>query len=235
MARYRIGLISPTVLEVIIDDFARLAPDDVKLCGITCNMKGWSNANYTQALGMVDEAAQYLAERKVDYIVHVGSPLVVAQGVGFDLDLMARLRHGGGCAAITTIRAAIDAFARLKVGRPALVTPFPPNLNKQLTDFLSANGIHPVGLRTVAATFTMLQDVPLESLVNAAREAVRQAPDADSIYIPSGQLPATAVVAPLEDELGLPVIAQGEADFCAAFAYLGIKPKVRTGRLIASL
>ena len=129
----RIGLISPTVLEVITDDFVRLAPDNVKLCGITCNMKGWSHDNYARALGMVDDAARYLSERQVEFIIHVGSPLVVAQGAGFDLKLIDRIRQAAGCEATTTIRAAIDAFARLGVSRPALVTPFPQDLNKQLT------------------------------------------------------------------------------------------------------
>lgn len=231
----RIGLIRPTVLEVIIDDFVRLAPDNVKLCGITCSMKGWSRDNYAQALGMVDDAARYLAERQVEFIIHVGSPLVVAQGAGFDLKLIDRIRQAAGCEATTTIRAAIDAFARLGVSRPALVTPFPEDLNKQLTDFLAANGIRAASLITVPAAFAMLQDVPHATLVEAAHAAVKEAPDADCIYIPSGQLPATAVVEQLEAELGRPVIAQGDSDFCAAFAYLGVKPKHRIGRLTASL
>jgi maleate isomerase len=231
----RIGLISPTVLEVITDDFVRLAPDNVKLCGITCNMKGWSHDNYARALGMVDDAARYLSERQVEFIIHVGSPLVVAQGAGFDLKLIDRIRQAAGCEATTTIRAAIDAFARLGVSRPALVTPFPQDLNKQLTDFLAANSIHAANLVTVPAAFAMLQDVPRAALVEAAHAAVKEAPGADCIYIPSGQLPATAVVQQLEAEIGMPVIAQGDSDFCAAFAYLGVKPKHCVGRLTASL
>ena len=231
----RIGLISPTVLEVIVDDFVRLAPANVKLCGITCNMKGWSKDNYAQALGMVDDAARYLSERGVEFIIHVGSPLVVTQGAGFDLLLIDRMRRAAGCEATTTIRAAIDAFARLDVRHPALVTPFPEDLNGQLIDFLAANGIRVANLVTVPAVFAMLQDVPTATLVDAARTAVEEAPEADCVYIPSGQLPATAVVEQLEAELGLPVIAQGDSDFCAAFAFLGVKPKHRAGRLTASV
>jgi maleate isomerase len=235
MKRHRIGLISPTVLEVIIDDFNRLAPDDVGLCGITCSMQGWTRDNYSRALGMVDDAARYLGERNVEYIIHVGSPLVVAQGAGFDLALIDRMKKTAGCEVTTTIRAAIDAFKRLGVSRPALVTPFPPELNKQLTDFLEANGIKFASLRTVSAVFALLQDVTPEAMKDAARAAVKDAKDADCIYVPSGQLPATAIVKDLEAELGLPVIAQGDSDFCAAFAHLGIKPKDRSGRLLASL
>lgn len=235
MKKHRIGLISPTVLEVIIDDWTRLAPADVGLCGITCNMEGWSRDNYARALDMVDDAARYLSERNVEYIIHVGSPLVVAQGAGFDLLLIERMKKAGKCEATTTIRAAIDAFKRLGVSRPALVTPFPPELNKQLTDFLEANAIRPASLQVVSATFQLLLDVTPAAMADAARRAVKDAPDADCIYIPSGQLPATAVVAELEAELGIPVVAQGDSDFCAAFAHLGITPKDRTGRLAASL
>lgn len=115
------------------------------------------------------------------------------------------------------------------------MTPFPEDLNKHLTDFLAANGIRAASLVTVPVAFAMLQDVSHATLVDAAHAAVKEAPEADCIYIPSGQLPATAVVEKLEAELGLPVITQGDSDFCAAFAYLGVKPKHRIGRLTASL
>jgi len=169
---------SPIGIKAMIADFHRLAPDDVGLCGITCSMQEWTRDNYSRPLGMVDDAARYLAERNVEYIIHVGSPLVVAQGAGFDLTLI---------------------------------------------------------FRTVSAVFALLQDVTPDALKDAARAAVKDAKDADCIYVPSGQLPATAIVKDLEAELDLPVIAQGDSDFCAAFAHLGIKPKDRSGWLLASL
>ena len=101
---------SPIGIKAMIADFHRLAPDDVGLCGITCSMQEWTRDNYSRPLGMVDDAARYLAERNVEYIIHVGSPLVVAQGAGFDLTLIVRTMSAVfACCEASTATAPTDA------------------------------------------------------------------------------------------------------------------------------
>ena len=54
--------------------------------------------------------------------------------------------------------------------------------------------------------------------------------------IPSGQVPAAPLVASLEAELGVPVIAQNHADFWVPFRALGINDVAPGhGRLLDSL
>lgn len=45
--RGRIGLISPTVIEMIAYDFYRVAPAGLGLCGITGNIEFWDRENFT--------------------------------------------------------------------------------------------------------------------------------------------------------------------------------------------
>src|SRR2546421_164817 len=44
--RRRIGLISPTVIEMISYDFYRMAPSGVGMCGITSNIEFWDKDNF---------------------------------------------------------------------------------------------------------------------------------------------------------------------------------------------
>jgi maleate cis-trans isomerase len=219
--RARIGVISPTVLERIPLDFQRIAPEGAMLCGVTCGMGGWAADQYAAALAQVKDAAAYLARRKVDFVLHVASPIVVAQGPGADRALLADLAAAtGGIPCTTTIRAALDAFALLGARRVIAVTPFHAVLNGQLRAYVEAEGVAIAHLAAVPASFDFLQDVAPDALFRAALAAAAEAPDFDCVWIPSGQLPAVEVVKPLEARLGKPVVAQNHADFLAAFRAL---------------
>lgn len=220
--RGRIGVISPTVLERIPIDFQRIAPEGMMLCGVTAGMGGWSENQYGQALDQVRGAARFLAERKVDFILHVASPIVVAQGPGYDRELIAELlAASGGVPCTTTIRAALDAFATLGAQRVLALTPFHERLNLQLRAYVEAEGYEIARLVSVPAEFNFLQDVPPETMFRRLVEAAAEEPRFDAVWIPSGQLPACEIVRALEARLGRPVVAQNHADFLAAFRALG--------------
>lgn len=220
--RFRIGVISPTVFERIPIDFYSIAPPGVTMVGVTCNMGGWTSAEYRLALKQVEDSAKYLGDRDVDYIIHVGAPLVVAQGFGFDRKIIARIKKVSGRPCTTTIRAAISAFETLKVRKPIILTPFHNQLNGQLQGFLKRNGISVAELVVAPSEFNFLQDVPAKTIYRTIVEAARTLPAFDSVYIPSGQLAAAEVVLSLEKKLGVPCIAQGHSDFWAAFKNLKI-------------
>jgi maleate isomerase len=221
--RARIGVISPTVLERIPLDFQRIAPEGAMMCGVTCGMGGWAANQYGQALAQVKDAARYLAARKVDFLLHVASPVVVAQGPGYDRVLLSELAEAtGGIPATTTIRAALDAFVLLGARRILAVTPFHEELNGQLRIYVEAEGFAFSRLVSVPASFDFLQDVSPDALFRAALNAAAEEPDFDCVWIPSGQLPAVEVVKPLEAKLRKPVVAQNHADFLAAFRTLNL-------------
>lgn len=221
--RARIGVISPTVLERIPLDFQRIAPEGAMLCGITTGMSGWAGNQYGQALAQLRESVRYLAARRVDYILHVASPIVVAQGPGHDRVLLAQMaEEAGGIPCGTTIRAALDAFALLGAKRILAVTPFHETLNGQMRVFVEAEGHSFSRIASVPAAFDFLQDIAPDALFRAALAAAAEDPEFDAIWLPSGQVPAVEVVRPLEARLGRPVVAQNHADFLAAFRALGL-------------
>lgn len=221
--RARIGVISPTVLERIPLDFQRIAPEGAMLCGITTGMGGWAGNQYGQALAQLKDSVRYLAARKVDFILHVASPIVVAQGPGYDRVLLAEMAEvANGIPCGTTIRCALDAFAELGARRILAVTPFHETLNGQMRAFVEAEGYSFSRIASVPAHFDFLQDIPPDLLFRAALDAAAENPDFDAIWLPSGQVPAVEVVLALEARLGKPVVAQNHADFLAAFRALGV-------------
>jgi maleate cis-trans isomerase len=221
-SRARIGVISPTVLEVISADFYRIAPPGVAMVGVTCHMQGWSEDQYEKAHRVMEQSASYLGARKVDFLVHVATPPVVSRGTGFDLELIRRFEELAGCRATTSARAIVDAMQHLGVRRIALATAFTDTVIEQLTAYLAANGIAVLSVACMEASFDFLHAIPAEAIQAAARDAVAQATDAEAVLIPSGQIPAAPCVAGLEAELGIPVVAQNHSDFWVPFRALGI-------------
>lgn len=234
--RGRIGVISPTVLEVISDDFHRIAPPGVAMTGVTCHMGGWSETEYERAMVQMDASAEYLGARNVDYLVHVATPPVVSRGVGYDLELIKRFEEKAGCRATTSARALIDALEHFGAKRIALATAFNETVIAQLLGFLAGNGVAVLSVGRMPGTFDFLHAIPADAIRQAALDAMARAPDAEAVSIPSGQVPAAPLVASLEAELGVPVIAQNHADFWVPFRALGINDVAPGhGRLLDSL
>jgi len=253
--RCRLGVISPTVMERISWDFQRAAPDGFLACGVTCGMGGWQEGQYAEALAQVEEASRYLGARRVDAILHVASPIVVAQGPGYDRTLTARMAaaaaEGAAAAAkdatkvgatiaaarpipcFTTIRCALDAFAALGARRILALTPFHARLNGQLRAYVEAEGYAFAELVSVPADFDLLHDVSPELMFRTLLAAAGRVPDFDLAWIPSGQLPAVEIVRPLEERLGRPAAAQNHADLFAPCRQLGVRGFRRgQGRLL---
>ncbi|WP_366657465.1 hypothetical protein [Fodinicurvata sp. EGI_FJ10296] len=221
--RRRIGVISPTVLETIPRDFYALAPQGVDMVGITCMMGGWSDDQYTRALAQVGAAAGYLGKRGVDFIIHVGTPLVVSQEPDFGQQLVETIASAGSAPATTTIESAIAAFADLQLSSIALVSPFTPTLNEQLAAYIERRGVRIATIQPVETpSFEALNDITPQSIYQAVHLASRGAPQAEGYFLPCGQMRGVAVAPTVEAELGKPVLAQNAVDFWAAFNHLGL-------------
>jgi maleate cis-trans isomerase len=185
-------------------------------------MEGWAEDQYARALELLEPSAKYLGERKVDFLLHVATPPVVSRGVGFDLELIERLESIAECPATTSARAIINALQHFSARRIVMVTAFNELLIEQLTAFFAGNGIEVLYVARMAGTFTFLHNISADSIRHGALEAMSEAPDAEAVLIPGGQIPAAPLVASLEAELGVPVIAQNHSDFWTPFRTLGI-------------
>jgi len=221
--RRRIGLISPTVLEVISRDFYGLAPDGVDLVGVTCMMEGWSADQYTLTLERMGQAAGYLGKRGVDFIIHVGTPLVVSQSTSFGAKLIDSISAHGSAPASTTIESALAAFEAMGLSSVALVSPFTNELNGQLAAYIQKRGFSVPSITVVETpSFEGLNDIRPEAIYRAVHEAARSAPMAEGFFLPCGQMRSLQIAPILEAELGLPVLTQNAVDFWRAFEHLRI-------------
>lgn len=206
------------------------------MVGVTCHMEGWAEDQYARALELLEPSAKYLGERKVDFLLHVATPPVVSQGLGFDLDLIQRLESIAECPATTSVRGIISALQHFSAKRIVLVTAFIEPLIEQLSAYLSGNEIEVAYVARMPGSFTFLHNISEKIIRQGTHEALTAVPDAEAVLIPGGQIPAAPLVASLEEQFGIPVIAQNHSDFYTPFRTLEINDvKAGHGMLLDSL
>ena len=234
--RARIGYISPAVIELMVFDFYRFAPEGVGFVGVSENTNTWSDEDIDKTLaGSVDLAA-YLGSRGVDYIVHAGAAHLASKGLGYESGFLDRLHKAGDVPVTTSIRSALRAFRQMGMARVAVASPWPDRITGWVVDYLRADGIEVDHVAAFGTDFKDLHTMKPRQIHDLAVEVASAAPEADGLYIPGPQAPAAMAVDGIERAIGKPVIAGTPADFWAAFADLGITDPIEGhGRLLASL
>jgi len=234
--RARIGYISPSVIELNGYDFYRIVPNGVGLVAVACMVGGWKEEAYKEALAQVESCAHELKRRFCDFIIHGGAPLVLSQGKGFETKLVEQLQTITGVPCTTAITAAMDAFRDLAVSRLAIVNPYPPDLNEKVVSYLKAWGFEPLSLVSLGTDFTTSSVASIADIYHAAKKAVKEAGNAEGIYIPCANFPVVDVIEDIETDLGLPVIANMTSQLYVAFKAIGMREKVNGyGRLMRVL
>jgi maleate isomerase len=224
--RARIGYISPSVIELNAYDFYRIVPDGIGLIAVACMVEGWKEDAYKKALSQVESCARELARRSCDFIIHGGAPLVLSQGKGFETKFLKQLEEITGTPCTTSIVAAMDAFRDLSASRLAVVDPYPPDLNSKMTAYLRDWGFEVASLVSLGTSFTESSVASVGDIYRAAKRAVREAKNAEAVFIPCANFPVIDVVEAIETDFGLPVITNITSQLYVAFKRISMREKI---------
>ncbi len=157
------------------------------------------------------------------------SPLVTAYactagsfvgGLAGETALVAAMRAAGSPAAVTTSGSLLTALQRLGVSRVAIVTPYTADLTTGLGSYLSEGGVQVVATNGLGLT-ERIWDVPYATTAELVRATDR--PDAEAIVVSCTNLPTYDLIAPLEAELGKPVVTANQVTMWAALSVAGRK------------
>jgi maleate isomerase len=134
-------------------------------------------------------------------------------GLAGERGLVGAMRGAGAPVAVTTSGALLAALAALRVERVAVATPYVENVTIRLHDFLAEAGV-----RTVSGAHLGLDrdiwKVPYETTAGLIREA--DSADAQAVFVSCTNLPTYDLIAPLEQDLGKPVLTANQVTVWAA-------------------
>jgi maleate cis-trans isomerase len=235
--RARIGHIYPAVVaETFMHEFYRIVPPGVTLAQTNLIIQSLNEREGLEAsIKRIDEAAEYLAKRKVDIITIGGSPMFRLMGVGSDKVIIDRLANRFGIPVTTNQTAAVEAFKTLGVKKIAVAAPYFDYQNEQVKKFLEGSGLEVVHINGLSTEIEAIHELPLEASYHHARKVFFEAPHAEAVYIPCAHF-AVPWLQELENDLQVPVVSSTTALIWHCFKILKIRASITGyGSLLASL
>lgn len=174
-----------------------------------------------ETVGDIDAVARATTElrtvRPVAYAYGCTSGSFV-HGVEGEQQLRAAMSAAGEGHAVTTSGALLEALDQLGIAQVAVATPYNHSVTDRLGTFLAEAGVSVVGEAHLGLT-SEIWKVPYQQTVDLVREA--DSPDAQAIVVSCTNLPTYDVIAPLEAELGKPVITANQATMWAVLGRAG--------------
>ena len=117
-----------------------------------------------------------------------------------------------------------------------MVDPYPPDLNEKMIAYLKDWGFEVSALISLGTSFTESSVASIADIYRAAKRALKQAPNAEAVFIPCANFPVVDVIEEIETDFGLPVVSNITSQLYAAFKAIRMREKVPGyGRLMRML
>ncbi len=202
----------------------RWAPDDISL-HVTRMPYVPLAATMDMAIHISDPALVANGATEVKAV----SPLVTAYactsgsfvgGLAGEIALVTAMTNVGAPAAVTTSGALLTALRHLDITKIATATPYTADLTAELGSFLAEAGFDVVAASGLGLT-SDIWTVPYDVTAQLVRDT--DCPNAEAVFISCTNLPTYDVIAPLEAELGKPVLTANQVTMWSALTMAGRK------------
>lgn len=236
----KIGLIYISSSTTMEPEFYAMAPKDISTHTARITLPG-AEVSMRSLLEMLEseqleEEAQKLSLAKMNVIIFGCTTGSLLKGLGWDKQLIERIRKAtGGIPATTTATAVIEAFRELKVSTLSVATPYPEELNVIEKSFLESNGLKVVNMKGLDLNDDReIAEQSPEVVYKLAREVNR--PNADAVFISCTNFRTAEIIDRLERDLKKPVVSSNQASLWAALKIIGVnKPISGYGILLRHL
>jgi maleate isomerase len=217
------GLAVVTPFDFALDrEVWRWAPDEVTVhfnrVGYVTVPVGLDLAYAVNSHVAVRQAALELVATTPSVCAYLCSSGSFINGLAGERQLREDLTSAGIPTAVTTSGAMLEAMEHLGVSRVAIATPYVAELAHRLEMFLEEAEIETVGSAHLGLPGGIWQ-VPYEGVASLVLQANRR--EAEAIFVSCTNLPTYDVIAPLEAELGKPILTANQVTMWAALRALG--------------
>jgi maleate cis-trans isomerase len=216
LPKRKIGVLSPLpVIDNGAYEFYRLVKDRIMLVLIPVGLAEFTDKDVERVFAPMDSYLDKLMERRVDIVVQSGVPLPALIGVAAHDRLIAHMADYTGRPATSSILGVVEAAKHLGIARIALANKWSDAMNRTLGEFFALANIGVAGVASKVIAPSQFQKMSGEDNIQLAyelgRQALRDLPEADGLYIGGGAWLSQPVAEALEAEFGRPVITNVSA------------------------
>lgn len=233
--RARIGLLIPSNNAVIEPELGRMVPEGVAVHGarFLCGVE--PPAHLDRKLVEAETQAARLADTKVDVMAYACLATSFFRPDGWSEAFRRRVEELTGIPCLTAESALLEALAAVGARRLAVATPQASARNPHVERLFGRAGLTVEAIQALGIEdLTEMNRPGPETAYRLARAAARAAPDADAVCALATDFRTIEAIAPLERELGKPVITTNQAILWACLRRAGVaEPVAGFGRLLA--
>ena len=210
--------------QAYVDEFQAFLPSTVEMISAaTPVLPGDATAESAVEMAEsshIEEAARRLLRHKATCFAYYCTTVSFVRGPGSDLEICRRITEATGVeAATTTSTAMILALGALGVSRVALASPYLPDVERKLIEFVEAHGIKVSSSVSLSLSSGHFRVGPDE-----ARQLPESAdtPDAEAVFVACTGLRLSPHLEAMENTLGKPVLTANQVTSWHALRLMGV-------------
>jgi len=216
LPRRKIGVLTPlSIVDNGAYEFYRLVKDRIMLVMIPVGLAEFTGKDVERVFAPIDSYLDKLMERRVDIVVQSGVPLPALIGVQAHDHLIAHMAEYTRRPATSSILGVVDAAKHSGIARIALANKWSDAMNRTLGEFFARKNIQVAGVASKVLAPSEFQKMSGDDNIQLAyelgRQALRDLPQADGLYIGGGAWLSQPVAEALEAEFDKPVITNVSA------------------------
>jgi arylmalonate decarboxylase len=216
-----IGLVVPFATDKVPIEGPIMYPG-VKFIPRGVGVRALTPAGYDAAWDGIVPAAKDLASEGVDAIMVIGTSLTFYRGYEAHQALLAKLRAETGLPVSTMSAAVVEGLRSVGAKRIAVATAYADEVNSRLAAFLRGSGFEVLALEGFGLFgFGEPGGKSEQDIIALSGKAIAGAKTADAVLISCGGLLTLGVAEPIEQRLGVPVVASTQAAFWSAMRLAG--------------
>jgi maleate isomerase len=217
----RAGVIVP--FDMALDsELWRWAPDGVSLLfsrtPFAAMLMTVAMAEIISDEGAVEQCTRDLLTARPAAYAYACTSGSFVNGTEGEKRLVETMRSTGGTKAVTTSGALLAALKHLGIRRMAIASPYDARVTGRLAAYLAEADVDVVSSAHLGLS-SEIWEVPYEGTLRLVREA--DSDDAEAVFVSSSNLATYDVIAPLEAELGKPVITANQVTMWAVLEAIG--------------
>jgi len=206
--RGTVGDIKPRATDSSLVDMIRLLPDGIGVIPVYLNLTTGSREEYGSAYPVYEKHLEYLASQKCNLISIEGAPPFMLLGPAREAEMVDGWKRKYGVDMFTSSQNQVNAFRALKAKTILGITSGSggPEMEKVYAKYFEDNGFRVVAMEGMGVEFKSVENVSPTVIAAFIRKSFAAHKGADAVYILGSSLEALPLIAPLERELGVPVV-----------------------------
>jgi maleate cis-trans isomerase len=202
-----VGCIKPTAGGSSLADMIRLLPDGIGVAAAYLNFAERSREEFQTSYAAYEKNVAYLAAQHCDLISIEGAPPFMILGPDGEAKLVDGWKQKYKADMFTSAQNQVNVLKAMKLKKIVGVTPFGTDLNGSYTKYFEANGIGVAAMEDMRAAIGANPDPSSELMYSIIKKKfMAHTGGADSIYILGSGWDTLGIIAPLEQDLGVPVV-----------------------------